>query len=148
MSKASDIQKLREREGLTFTEARELWEKGHPAPTAYTPADLVAESLAKAIECHASGLCAPRRNTLCDRCEAARMLRGLSQKVERLTSSRDEELERAHYEIGDECAMFLKPSSKSGFDTLTILDGDTKLKLRITKEARESLVAILHGDAE
>jgi len=49
-------------------------------------ADLVAEALAEAIECHYPGLCNPRRNTLCDRCEAAKMLRRLSKEIERLSA--------------------------------------------------------------
>ena len=49
----------------------------------------------------------------------------------------------AHFEFTDECALTMRPSSKPGYETLSIYEGETALKIRLTPEAKDALAATI-----
>lgn len=44
-----------------------------------------------------------------------------------------------HFEFTDACALTLAPSSKPGYETLSVYEGETAMKVRLTPEARSAL---------
>jgi hypothetical protein len=49
----------------------------------------------------------------------------------------------AHFEFTDAYALTLFPSSKPGYETLSIYEGETALKIRLTPEAKDALAATI-----
>jgi hypothetical protein len=59
-----------------------------------------------------------------------------------------EDTQVQNFEFTDECALTLHPSSKPGYETLSIYEGETALKIRLTPEARLALAMTVEAEPD